>query len=133
MNRRIFCTTALAALTLSSAGQARSSRQVTFHFYGAEDCPPCMAFKRNHLADVQNEGSALGFVVEENVISKTRDVPTPGAYGDRDAILRKAAQHLELAYPPSLFVSQGGEIVSVHGHDWRSALEEARKLAGQSG
>ncbi|WP_293577788.1 thioredoxin family protein [Phaeobacter sp.] len=119
-----------AAATVLLAGTVRAADQVTFHFYGAEDCPPCMAFKRNHLADVQAEGRANGVIVEENVITRTRDVPKIGVYGDRDPILRLAAPQLERVYPPIFFVSQGGRIASVHGPDWSAALREARRLAG---
>ncbi|NVO57036.1 hypothetical protein HW561_14670 [Rhodobacteraceae bacterium B1Z28] len=132
MNRRIFCTTSLAALALAAAGRAATDDQITFHFYGALDCPPCMAFKRNHLADVQAEGRSLGFAVEENIIAKTRDVPNPGVYGDRDPFLRVAAPQLDFVYPPIFFVSKGGQIKSVHGHDWQAALEDAKRLAGQT-
>lgn len=131
MNRRIFCTTSLAALALATTGRAATGDRITFHFYGALDCPPCMAFKRNHLADVQVEGQSLGFAVEENIIAKTRDVPNLGVYGDRDPILRLAAPQLEFVYPPIFFVSQGGQIKSVRGHDWRAALEDAKRLADQ--
>lgn len=133
MKRRMFCAAAMAALTVAAGGQANATGAVTFHFYGAEDCPPCMAFKRDHLAEVRAEGNALGFAVEDNVIPRTRDVPTPGVYGERDPILRLAAPHLKFVYPPIFFVSQAGGIVSVHGHDWRAAMEAARQLAGQSG
>lgn len=128
MKRREFIAAAVA--TALFAGPARASDPITFHFYGAEDCPPCMAFKRNNLADVQALGKQHGFNVEENVIPRTRDVPNVGVYGDRDPILRLAAPQLELVYPPIFFVSQGGEILSVHGHDWSAALREARRLAG---
>lgn len=131
MKRRIFCAAALAVLTLSSFSQASSPEPLTFHFYGAGDCPPCMVFKKRHLAEVQAAGAAQGFAVEVNVIPKTRDVPTLGVYGDRDAVLRKAARQLDVVYPPIFFVSKGEEIVSVHGHDWSAALAGARKLAGQ--
>ncbi|WP_291732014.1 hypothetical protein [Leisingera sp. F5] len=133
LKRRMFCAAALAALTVAAGGQAIAAGAVTFHFYGAEDCPPCMAFKRDHLAGVKAEGGALGFEVEDNVIRRTRDVPTPGVYGERDPILRLAAPQLEFVYPPIFVVSQAGRIVSVHGHDWRAALDSARQLAGQSG
>ncbi|WP_299988880.1 hypothetical protein [uncultured Ruegeria sp.] len=132
MNRRMFCTASLAALALGSAGKVNAGQDVKFHFYGAEDCPPCMAFKRNHLSDVKAKGQALGFAVEDNIIAKTRDVPNPGVYGDRDPILRLAAPQLELVYPPIFFVSQGGEIVSVHAHIWRAALESARQLVNSA-
>ncbi|MGC3938960.1 hypothetical protein ACOTTU_14250 [Roseobacter sp. EG26] len=129
MNRRMFCTASLAALAVGSSGQAGTNTNVTFHFYGAEDCPPCMAFKRNNLSDVEAVGRAYGFAIEDNIITRTRDVPNPGAYGDRDPILRLAVPQLELVYPPIFFVSQRGEIVSVHAHDWQAALESARQSA----
>ena len=129
MNRRMFCTASLAALAIGSTARGGTDPNVVFHFYGAEDCPPCMAFKRNNLPDVRAEGEAHGFAVEDNIIAKTRDVPNPGAFGDRDAILRSAAPQLALVYPPIFFVSQGGEIVSVHAHDWQAALEAARHVA----
>lgn len=128
MKRREFIAAAAVATALF-AGAAHASDPITFHFYGAEDCPPCMAFKRKNLADVQTLGKQHGFNVEENVITRTRDVPNVGVYGDRDPILRLAAPQLELVYPPIFFVSQGGEILSVHGHDWSAALREARRLA----
>ena len=132
MNRRVFCSTSLAALVLASGGQAAANDPVTFHFYGALDCPPCMAFKRNHLATVRSEGESLGFLVEENIVAKTREVPNTGAYGDRDPILRRAVPQLQRVYPPIFFVSRSGEIVSVHGHDWQAALEDVRRLVGQT-
>lgn len=129
MKRREFIAAAASALF---AGPARASDPITFHFYGAEDCPPCMAFKRNNLADVRALGKEHGFNVEDNVIARTRDVPNVGVYGDRDPILRLAAPQLALVYPPIFFVSQGGEISSVHGHDWSAALREAHRLAGRA-
>lgn len=131
MKRREFLAAFIATVLLGVPAQA--SDQVTFHFYGAEDCPPCMAFKRDHLADVQALGETQGFIVKDNVIKRTRDVPKVGAYGDRDPILRLAAPQLELVYPPIFFVSSGGQIVSVHGHNWRAALQDAQRMAEQSG
>ena len=133
MNRRLFATATLAALSLTWGAGVRAAEPITFHFYGAEDCPPCMAFKRDHLEDVKAEGSELGFAVEDNVITQTRDVAKTGVYGERDPILRLAVPQLEYVYPPIFFVSQGGAIASVHGHDWQAALEAARHLAGQAG
>lgn len=128
MNRRHFLATTSAALaaTILPSGTAFAAQDgVTFHFYGALDCPPCMAFKRNHLADVRTKGAEKGFAVEENIIPKTADVPTTGVYGARDPILRVAAQELTLAYPPIFFVSRNGQVTSVHAHDWQAALEAA--------
>lgn len=133
LNRRHFAQGSLLALGLAcSGGLAAAAEPVTFHFYGAEDCPPCMAFKRDHLAHVQAEGQDRGFAVEDNVIRRTRDVPKEGVYGDRDAILRLAAPQLDYVYPPIFFVSKGGEIMSVHGHDWAAALKAAQEIAGQA-
>lgn len=129
MRRREFVTGAVAIAL--GAGPTYASGHVTFHFYGAEDCPPCMAFKRNNLADVQADGERLGFAVEDNIIAKTRHVPEMGVYGDRDPILRLAAPQLEIVYPPIFFVSQDGQIKSVHGPDWHKALVEAKRLASE--
>lgn len=94
-----------------------------FHFYGALDCPPCMAFKRNHLADVQATGVEYGFTVAENLVARTAEVPQVGIYGAADPILREALEQGGLiAYPPVFFVSEDGKVRSVHGHDSRSAL-----------
>ncbi|MGI9408610.1 MAG: hypothetical protein ACR2OV_00955 [Hyphomicrobiaceae bacterium] len=54
-----------------------------------------------------------------------------GVYGKTDPILRAAAKHLTIVYPPIFFVSRNDEILSVHGHDWRAALEAARTKARQ--
>ena len=118
----------LAAVLAGSFAAAAQADGVTFHFYGAEDCPPCMAFKRNHLDDVRAQGEALGFLVEANVIARTRDVPKPGAFGDKDAMLRSAAPHLDVVYPPIFFVSERGEVVSAHQHDWGEALAAVQLL-----
>ncbi len=128
MNKRIFLGTALSVLALGCTGAMAANTDVTFHFYGAKDCPPCMAFKRNHLEDVRADGRALGYSVEDNVIDYTRDVPNAGVYGERDPILRVAAQQLEITYPPIFFVSKAGQVVSVHGPRWQDALDVARIL-----
>ncbi len=128
MNKRTFIGTALSALAISYTGAMAESADVTFHFYGAKDCPPCMAFKRNHLEDVRADGQALGYSVEDNVIDRTRDVPNMGVYGERDPILRVAAQQLEVTYPPIFFVSKAGQVVSVHGPRWQDALDATRIL-----
>ncbi|MEM8851138.1 MAG: hypothetical protein AAGE03_14025 [Pseudomonadota bacterium] len=99
---------------------------ITFHFYGAENCPPCMAFKRDHLAGVQAIGNADGFMVHENVIRDLRDMPEIGIYGDSDPILRAALDVGGRPYPPVFFVSDGDTVLSVHGQDWQAALLAAR-------
>ncbi|UWQ93861.1 hypothetical protein K3727_22675 (plasmid) [Rhodobacteraceae bacterium M382] len=129
MNKRSFLAITLTALTMNTSAVFAANSPVTFHFYGAQDCPPCMAFKRDHLADVQAEGRALGFAVEDNVIARTRDVPDVGVYGERDPILRIAAQQLELTYPPIFFVSRDGQVMSVHGPRWQDALKAAQSLS----
>lgn len=131
MKKRIFLSTVLAALVSSYTGVMAADTGVTFHFYGALDCPPCMAFKRNHLDNVRAEGQAVGFVVEDNITDRTRDVPNAGIYGDRDPILRLAAKELDLVYPPIFFVSLNGEVISVHAHDWRVALVDAKRRVEQ--
>ena len=129
MNNRTFLGTALSVLALGCTGAMAANTDVTFHFYGAKDCPPCMAFKQNHLEDVRADGQALGYSVEDNVIDRTRDVPNMGVYGERDPILRVAAQQLEDTYPPIFFVSKAGEVVSVHGPRWQDTFDAARDLA----
>lgn len=112
------------SIVTSTAGFA-ADRSVTFHFYGAEDCPPCMAFKHSHLADVQAAGEAHGFGVVDNVIEKTADVPNVGSFGETDEVLRAAADQLSLVYPPIFFVTKDGAVLSVHDHDWQAALDSA--------
>ncbi len=121
----------LIALTVchgvSLAGDTTSG--VTFHFYGAQDCPPCMVFKNRHLEDVEAEGSKLGFNVSTNVIEFTADVPITGVYGKSDSILRLAAKQLQVVYPPIFFITYNDQVVSVHGHKSEEALEAARITA----
>ena len=113
-------------------GRPAQAEGTLFHFYGAEDCPPCMAFKRDHLAGVVEAGKAHGFDVRVNVIQSTRDVPTAGSFGDTDALLRRAAEGLSFVYPPIFFVTRGDTVVSVHRGDWQAALERAVSEAGTS-
>ncbi len=122
---------ALAGDSQVAAGQAAAS-DITFHFYGAENCAPCMAFKRNHLPDVTAVAEEMGFSVASNVIARTRDVATVGSFGDADPILREAAPQLRRVYPPIFFVTQGSEVLSVHGADWRGAFEAAQQQAEQA-
>lgn len=125
---------AVFACALGAAGlmgSAASASDVTFHFYGAENCPPCLAFKRNHLEDVRAAGRAAGFDVTENMVASIRDVPVEGSYGDTDALLREAATELVRTYPPIFFVTDGTDVVSVHGGNWRGALESAEARAAE--
>ncbi|MDE0695333.1 MAG: hypothetical protein OXH76_05810 [Boseongicola sp.] len=115
-------------LGIDGPAKARAQESgVAFHFYGAEDCPPCMAFKRSGLPIVIAAAENAGFRVAVNVITKTRDVATPGAFGDTDAILREAAKQLDAVYPPIFFVTRYGTVVSVHGSDWQRAQESAER------
>lgn len=102
---------------------------VKFHFYGAKDCPPCMAFKRDGLPVVRTAAAKLGFEIAVNVIERTRDVATPGSYGAADAILRRAGARLKMMYPPIFFVTRSDRIVEVHDADWRAALARAERAA----
>ena len=111
-----------------AAGKPAAS-DITFHFYGAENCPPCMAFKRNHLPNVTAVAEEMGFSVASNVIARTRDVATVGSFGEADPILREAAPQLRRVYPPIFFVTQGDDVLSVHGADWRAAFEAAQQQA----
>ena len=103
-----------------------AAAETEFHFYGAEDCPPCMAFKRNHLPTVQATGETSGFIVAENVISRTADVPEVGIYGEADSLLRDALAVGDLIpYPPIFFVTKDDRVLSVHGANWREAMDRA--------
>ena len=112
----------------ASSNEARTT-PVTFHFYGASDCAPCMAFKRSGLPVVNASAKSTGFGVAVNMIDKTVDVPKPGSYGDTDALLRIAEKQLDIVYPPIFFVSKNGQIVSVHRGDWKEALVSAEREA----
>ena len=138
--RRAVAVTTFSALGLASfapafagvrqlAAEQPAAKDITFHFYGAENCPPCMAFKRNHLPDVTAVAEEMGFTVAANVIARTRDVATVGSFGKADPILRQAAPQLRRVYPPIFFVTQGAEVLSVHGADWRGAFEAAQQQA----
>lgn len=129
-------TVALAAVfgfLAFGADQALAEKPpVTFHFYGAKDCPPCMAFKRDGLPVVEAAAAQLGFQVAVNVIDRTWDVATPGSYGATDAILRRAGARMKRVYPPIFFVSHAGRVLSVHDADWRAALARAKAAAQRS-
>lgn len=138
--RRTVAITAVSAMTVAglapafagssqiAAGQPAAS-DITFHFYGAENCAPCMAFKRNHLPNVTAVAEEMGFAVAANVIARTRDVATVGSFGEADPILRKAAPQLRRVYPPIFFVTDGSDVLSVHDADWRAAFEAAQQQA----
>lgn len=118
----------LLASTLFAAVPA-AANVVTFHFYGAEDCPPCMAFKRDGLPIVQQSAANGGYAVRDNVIRRTREIQTIGVFGGADPVLRRAAERLDIVYPPIFFVTRGETILSVHGHDWRAAMQQAEIAA----
>lgn len=124
---------AIFALAFGATGllaPAASASDVTFHFYGAENCLPCLAFKRNNLDDVRAKGAEVGFDVVENMVPTIRDVPVEGSYGAADPLLRKAATELVRTYPPIFFVTDGDAVISVHGGNWRGALQSAEERAG---
>ncbi len=118
----------LSCLLTPAWAENDGERDVAFHFYGAFDCPPCMAFKRDGLPVVEASGEELGFTVRANLIEKTRNVATPGAYGEADPLLREAGLQMDRVYPPVFFVTRKGEIHSVHGHDWEEALKTVQSL-----
>lgn len=121
---------AITMLVALSAGQAVAKDQtVAFHFYGAKDCPPCMAFKRDGLPVVEAAAAKLGFKVSANVIDRTADVATPGSFGPADELLRQAAPQLEWVYPPIFLVTKNGTVVSAHRADWQKALTNAKQMA----
>ncbi len=123
----------IAALVFATAPLAADSGRnggVVFHFYGAEDCPPCMAFKRDGLPAVEAAAATAGFRIEVNIIERTRDVPSDGAYGQSDTLLRSIAGQLRAVYPPIFFVTKNGVLHSLHDHDWRAALASAAEAAG---
>lgn len=135
-SRRQFCQLAAASpllLSLSdparAAGSGGAGEAVTFHFYGAEDCPPCMAFKRDGLPKVQDAAKAQSFDVAVNIIKRTRDVPALGSYGATDPLLRRAVETLSRTYPPIFFVTEGGEVLSVWEGKWEEALAFAVRRA----
>ena len=138
--RRAVAVTTFSALGLAGLAPALAgarqlaaeqpvAKDITFHFYGAENCAPCMAFKRYHLAHVTAVAEEMGFAVAVNVIKRTQDVATVGSFGDSDLILRQAAPQLPRVYPPIFFVTEGSELLSAHGSDWRGAFEAAQQQA----
>jgi hypothetical protein len=132
MLRTIYFTLALTvAVAVLFVSSVSAKGDIGFHFYGALDCPPCMAFKRNHLEDVRKQGQQMGFAVHENIIPKTSDVPKMGSYGPTDDLLRKAGKQLDYVYPPIFFVTEDGKIVSVFAGDWKGALEIAVTFSKQ--
>ena len=123
--------TTLVCVVGGSSAFATSSN-VTFYFYGAVDCAPCMAFKKTHLPDVLAEAEQSGFGVSVNIIDRTADIKTEGVYGDNDAILRRAATKLPVVYPPIFFVAQGSEILTAYRSDWKAALADAQRAVNES-
>lgn len=122
----------IAALSLIVAPDPACAGNVTFHFYGAHDCPPCMAFKRDGLPLVRYSASENGYNISENLIARTIDVPRHGSFGENDAQLREAASALDQVYPPIFFVTRDELLVSVYGDDWRAAMARAEAEATQS-
>lgn len=101
---------------------------VGFHFYGADNCPPCQRFKNNHLADVKRLGEQKGFTVHANMVPKISDVSKTGIYGESDTLLREAAKNLRFTYPPIFIVTYNGQVKKAYLQDWRSALHDVKAL-----
>ena len=120
----------LVALSLFFAPFLVTAKEApVFHFYGAYDCPPCMAFKRDGLPIVEKEAKSHGYKVAVNLTKKTQDVPTVGIYGKSDALLREAAKQMGRAYPPIFFLTIGDNIHRVYGPNWQKAFAEIKKLS----
>ncbi|MEM7710680.1 MAG: hypothetical protein AAF264_08020 [Pseudomonadota bacterium] len=117
MLRALFTLILLA--TPAAAGTA-------FHYYGAENCPPCRAFEREYLAGVRAIGAADGFAVHEHRIPDLRQMPRPGVYGPADPLLRAALAMGGRPFPPVFFMTVDGAVISVHGADWAATLLAAR-------
>ena len=126
--RTFFILAMLASSALSGNVMAAKSN-ITFHFYGAQDCGPCLDFKRTHLEKVRKQGAELGFAVKDNMVRYTTDVARNGAYGDSDALLRKATQKRGHAYPPIFFVTKGNEVIATYEGNWKKALSLAKREA----
>ena len=127
-----FILAALGVLVCAASTTAFAiSTNVTFHFYGAVDCGPCMAFKKSHLPHVKEEAARRGFDVAVNIIERSRDIERTGVYGDSDEILRLAAKQLEFVYPPIFFVSRNGVVLAAYRSDWKAALAHAQREAAQ--
>lgn len=119
----------LVVFALGAGRVLAQESHVTFHFYGAKDCPPCMAFKRDGLPIVQAAAAKSGFRIAVNIIDRTQNVATLGSYGSADAMLRRAGVRLKRMYPPIFFVTRSGQILDVHDANWRAALARAKQDA----
>jgi hypothetical protein len=113
-------------LALAALPPVAAVAEPTFRLYGAEDCAPCLAFKRDHLAGIRAIGRDAGFAVELHDIPHLRDMGRPGIYGPADPVLRAALGPLGRAFPPVFLVTDGDRVLSVHGPDWGAALLAAR-------
>ncbi|WP_343565294.1 hypothetical protein [Kiloniella sp. b19] len=102
---------------------------MAFHYYGAIDCPPCVAFKKEGLPVVSRAGLKNGFEVRVHQLAKTVDVFRVGSFGSADPLLREAALELDSLYPPVFVITLDGALYSSHGFEWEEALEAARSLA----
>lgn len=59
--KALWLITALGCIGFMQSAATAEVSQITFHFYGAEDCPPCMAFKRKGLPVVEQSARASGY------------------------------------------------------------------------
>ncbi|MEO0946040.1 MAG: hypothetical protein AAFY06_14610 [Pseudomonadota bacterium] len=120
----------LAAIATSpSFAFAQTKIPVAFHFFGAQNCPPCIAFKRANLPMVQASGDQNGFDVFEHLIERTEDIGQIGIYGVADPLLRQASPMLQRIYPPIFMVTQGPDILAAREGDWRSILDATEAAA----
>lgn len=120
---------ALAATIGFGAFPALASDAITFHFYGADNCPPCQAFKRDGLPVVNASAQAEGYSVATSMIARTEDIGTIGIYGDTDTLLRRAGTQLPRVYPPIFIVTDGDAILAAYEGDWRAAMATAEAAA----
>ena len=107
-----------------------SDSRIGFHFYGANDCPPCMAFKRNYLSVVKASAREHGYSVKVNIIGKIQHVAQKGSYGKADPLLRKAESSLSFVYPPIFIVTVNDDVVIAKNGSWRQVMERAEQESG---
>jgi hypothetical protein len=109
---------------------APAAAEAVLHLFGSDDCPPCLAFRRDHLDAVRALGRDAGFEVETHVIGTLRDMDVPGMFGAADPLLRAATRRGAPLYPPVFVVSEDGRVLSAHGGDWGAAVLSARDAGG---
>lgn len=127
-NRFLTLFASLGLFLVSAFFQTQASdSKIGFHFYGANDCPPCMAFKRNYLSLVKASAQEHGYSLKVNIIGKIQDVSEKGSYGSADPLLRKAEPSLSFVYPPIFIVTVNGDVVMAKTGNWRKVMERAEQ------